>query len=234
MNARTRRLAAVSLVAVTATAVLAGCGGADGGSDAEGGVLKLWTHNAGNAAEYDVVEKVVNDFNASQTTYKVEIEAFPQGSYNDAVVASSSSKKLPCILDVDGPNVPNWAWGGYLAPLELAGGEVPVEDQLPSTVGKYQDKVYAFGFYDVALTMFARKSVLDEHGIRVPTWTSRGPVRSSPRRWPTSRRAASSSTRWRWAPEAAASGGPTRTRRSCRASAETWSTALRTRPRKAR
>jgi multiple sugar transport system substrate-binding protein len=170
MNARTRRLAAVSLVAVTATAVLAGCGGADGGSDTEGGVLKLWTHNAGNAAEYDVVEKVVNDFNASQTTYKVEIEAFPQGSYNDAVVASSSSKKLPCILDVDGPNVPNWAWGGYLAPLELAGGEVPFEDQLPSTVGKYQDKVYAFGFYDVALTMFARKSVLDEHGIRVPTW----------------------------------------------------------------
>ncbi|MFD1148661.1 extracellular solute-binding protein [Saccharothrix hoggarensis] len=157
-------------MAVTAAAVLAGCGGADGGSGAEGGVLKLWTHNAGNAAEYDVVEKVVKDFNASQTTYKVEIEAFPQGSYNDAVVASSSSKKLPCILDVDGPNVPNWAWGGYLAPLELSGGEVPLDAQLPSTVGKYQDKVYAFGFYDVALTMFARKSVLDEHGIRIPTW----------------------------------------------------------------
>ncbi|SES36001.1 multiple sugar transport system substrate-binding protein [Lentzea xinjiangensis] len=42
-------------------------------------------------------------------------------------------------------------------------------------MGRYQDKVYSFGFYDVALTMFSRKSVLEKNGIRIPTpeqpWT---------------------------------------------------------------
>ena len=50
-----------------------------------------------------------------------------------------------------------------------------MKDQLPSTVGTYQGKTYASGFYDVALTMYSRKSVLKKYGIRVPTldkpWT---------------------------------------------------------------
>ncbi|MFJ8363493.1 extracellular solute-binding protein [Streptomyces sp. NPDC093984] len=162
---------------MTATVLVAGCGGTGGAgsSGADGNTLTLWTHNAGNAAEYRVVQQVVKDFNASQNTYKVKIQAFPQGSYNGSVVAAASAKKLPCLLDVDGPNVPNWAWGGYLAPLDLSKGQVAVSDQLPSTVGTYQGKTYAFGFYDVALTMFARKSVLTKYGIRIPTldkpWT---------------------------------------------------------------
>ncbi|MGR6971029.1 ABC transporter substrate-binding protein [Streptomyces cynarae] len=162
---------------MTATVLVAGCGGSagTGSSGADGNTLTLWTHNAGNAAEYGVVQQIVKDFNASQSKYKVKIQAFPQDSYNDSVVAAASAKKLPCILDVDGPNVPNWAWGGYLAPLDLSTGKVAVKEQLPSTVGTYQNKTYAFGFYDVALTLYSRKSVLNKYGIRVPTidkpWT---------------------------------------------------------------
>ncbi len=63
-------------------------------------------------------QQIVNDYNASQTKYKVDVQAFPQDSYNQSVVAAAAAKKLPCILDIDGPNVPNWAWAGYLAPLE--------------------------------------------------------------------------------------------------------------------
>jgi multiple sugar transport system substrate-binding protein len=177
VESRTRRLAVSSIAALSAAALLAGCGGSGsaGSSGADGNTLTLWTHNAGNATEYAVVKRIVTDFNASQSKYKVKIQAFPQDSYNDSVVAAASARKLPCVLDVDGPNVPNWAWGGYLAPLDLSAGKVKVSDQLPSTVGTYQDKTYAFGFYDVALTMYARKSVLDKYGIRVPTldkpWT---------------------------------------------------------------
>ncbi|MDH6437465.1 multiple sugar transport system substrate-binding protein [Streptomyces sp. SAI-144] len=177
MESRTRRLAVSSIAALAAAALVAGCGGSGstGSSGADGNTLTLWTHNAGNAAEYGVVKQVVKDFNASQSKYKVKIQAFPQGSYNDSVVAAASARKLPCLLDVDGPNVPNWAWGGYLAPLDLSKGQVAVKDQLPSTVGTYQGKTYASGFYDVALTMYSRKSVLKKYGIRVPTldkpWT---------------------------------------------------------------
>src|SRR3954470_8538475 len=113
MRSNTRRLAAASVAAVTATTLLAACGatGGSSGSGADGNTITLWTHNAGNAGEYKVVQQIVKDFNAGQGTYKVKIQAFPQQSYNDSVVAAASAKKLPCVLDSDGPNVPNWAWG---------------------------------------------------------------------------------------------------------------------------
>ena len=95
------------------------------------------------------IKTIVDDFNASQTKYKVEVQAFPQDSYNQSVVAAAAAKKLPCILDIDGPNVPNWAWAGYLAPLE--GMDDVLSKYLPSTVGKYKDKTYSYGYYDVAL-----------------------------------------------------------------------------------
>ncbi|KUO17542.1 extracellular solute-binding protein [Streptomyces dysideae] len=174
---RTRRLAEASVAVAAATALVAGCASGSGGSTsgASGDTLTLWTHNAGNSTELDVVKKIIKEFNGSQSKYKVKLQAFPQSDYNNSVVAAASARKLPCLLDVDGPNVPNWAWGGYLAPVDVSGSEVPLSDQLPSTVGRYKDKVYAFGFYDVSLTFFARKSVLNEYGIRIPTidkpWT---------------------------------------------------------------
>jgi multiple sugar transport system substrate-binding protein len=174
---RTRRLAGASVAVAAATALVAGCASGSGGSTsgASGDTLTLWTHNAGNSAELDVVKKIIKEFNGSQSTYKVKLQAFPQSDYNNSVVAAASARKLPCLLDVDGPNVPNWAWGGYLSPIDVSGSEVPLSDQLDSTVGRYKDKVYAFGFYDVSLTFFARKSVLNQYDIRIPTidkpWT---------------------------------------------------------------
>ncbi|MFD7280714.1 sugar ABC transporter substrate-binding protein [Streptomyces sp. NPDC059862] len=174
---RTRRLAGASVAVAAATALVAGCASGSGSSTsgADGDTLTLWTHNAGNSAELDVVKKIIKDFNGSQSKYKVKLQAFPQGDYNKSVVAAASARKLPCLLDVDGPNVANWAWGGYLDPIDVSGSEVPLSDQLPSTVGRYKDKVYAFGFTDVSLTFFARKSVLNEYDIRIPTidkpWT---------------------------------------------------------------
>ncbi|MFI5893500.1 extracellular solute-binding protein [Actinoplanes sp. NPDC051513] len=173
---RFRRLATAS-VAAAAVALTTACSTSEGtGSSSSNGTttLVLWTHNAGNDKELGVVKQVIDDFNASQTKFKVEYQAFPQGSYNDAVVAAATAKKLPCLLDVDGPNVPNWAWANYLEPLNIPDNQFT--GQLPSTVGKYQEKVYSFGFYDVALSMITRKSTLDSNDIRVPTlaqpWTA--------------------------------------------------------------
>ncbi|MFD6274934.1 sugar ABC transporter substrate-binding protein [Streptomyces sp. NPDC060209] len=173
---RTRRLAAASVAVTAATTLVAGCTSGGGStSGASGDTLTLWTHNAGNSVELDIVKKIIKDFNGSQDKYKVKLQAFPQSDYNNSVVAAASARKLPCLLDVDGPNVANWAWGGYLSPIDVSGSGVPLSDQLASTVGDYKDQLYAFGFYDVSLAFFARKSVLNEHDIRVPTmdkpWT---------------------------------------------------------------
>jgi multiple sugar transport system substrate-binding protein len=173
-----KRLAAASLAAALALS-LAACGkggntSSDSGTDANGtATIKMWTHNAGNEAELGAITAIVSDYNASQTKYKVDVQAFPQDSYNTSVTAAASSKTLPCILDIDGPNVPNWAWAGYLAPL--TGLDDTLSKFLPSTVGTYQGKPYSAGFYDVALAMYARKSVLEQNNIRIPTidqpWT---------------------------------------------------------------
>lgn len=135
--------------------------------------LGLWTHSAGNEGEMEAITKMVNDFNAGQEQYAVQIEAFPQASYNDSVAAASVAGSLPCIIDLDGPTVPNFAWSGYVQPLPIGDD---LRSQLSSAaVGTYKGEIYSVGQFDVALLIYGRKSVLDEHGIRIPTldepWT---------------------------------------------------------------
>ncbi len=84
---------------------LAGCSsaGKDGGGESgdASGTMKMWTHNAGNEAELAVVKHIIDDWNESHDI-KVQEEAFPQASYNDAIVAAASSGDLPCILGLAG------------------------------------------------------------------------------------------------------------------------------------
>jgi multiple sugar transport system substrate-binding protein len=135
--------------------------------------LELWYHGAGNPVERDILVGIINDFNASQSDWKVVLEQFPQGAYNDSIVAAAVAGNLPDIIDVDGPVMPNWAWAGYLAPLEIS--EDRLAGFLPGAIGRWQDQVYSVGLWDAAVAMFARRSVLEENGIRIPTleqpWT---------------------------------------------------------------
>ena len=169
-----RRPLFTRILAVAASATLiAGCGSTDRGDQTGPKTIKLWTHAAGNPEELATVLQIVNDFNASQQEYRVVHEAFPQGAYNDAVTGAAAAGRLPCVLDADGPVVPNWAWAKYLAPLGLP--RSTTDKFLPSTVGKYKDTIYAIGHFDAAVGIYGRKSVLRKHGIRIPTidtpWT---------------------------------------------------------------
>jgi multiple sugar transport system substrate-binding protein len=174
---RTAKLVVATLVAATLPFTLAACSkGGTSSSATSGGTqtLSLWTHSAGNKDELAAVQQIITDYNGSQTKFKVDLQAFPQESYNQSVVAAAAAKKLPCILDTDGPNVSNWAWAGYLAPL--VGMDDTLSKFMPSAVGKWNDKAYSFGYGDVALNFTTRKSTLQKYGIRVPTidspWTA--------------------------------------------------------------
>ncbi len=137
--------------------------------------VTLWSHSAGNPDEIAVVEEMIETFNQQSDTYQVVLEAFPQASYNDSVAAASVAGSLPCIVDLDGPTVPNFAWSGYLQPLPISEADLEALDVLENDVGRYNGEVYSLGQFDVALMVAARQSVLDEYGIRVPTldepWT---------------------------------------------------------------
>lgn len=160
---------------VAAALALTACGQAGQSNTTEDGrtVITMWTHSAGNPAELEVYERIISDFNASQDEYEVSHESFPQGAYNDAIVAAAASNDLPCLLDLDGPIMPNWAWAGYLQPLGIS--SAITESLLPTAVGKWDGEIYSAGYWDAALGIFARQSVLDANGIRIPTvdqpWT---------------------------------------------------------------
>ena len=135
--------------------------------------LSLWYHGAGNSAERDTLLMIIDDFNASQSDYVIALEEFPQGSYNESIVAAALAGELPDIIDVDGPVMPNWAWSGYMAPLDLPEGAL--EEFLPGAIGTWNDQLYSVGLWDAAKAIFARRSVLEANDIRIPTleepWT---------------------------------------------------------------
>lgn len=129
--------------------------------------VSLWTHAAGNPAEIALIEELTAAFNESQSDYVVSIEDLPQASYNDAIVGAAAAGDLPCIMDVDGPVMPAWAYADYLAPLDL---DPALEESLIDGVkGYYGDELYSVGLYDAATAIVTRQSILDEFGIRVPT-----------------------------------------------------------------
>ncbi|MEJ7138222.1 sugar ABC transporter substrate-binding protein [Amphibiibacter pelophylacis] len=155
------RLGAVAFAALTAVSVQAQTS------------LSMWYHGAGNPDEKKIITGIIDDFNKSQKDWKVSLQQFPQEAYNTSVVAAAVAGKLPDIMDVDGPIMPNWAWSKYLQPLDLPKGKL--DNFLPGTIGKWNGKVYSVGLWDAAVAVFARKSVLEANKIRIPTldkpWT---------------------------------------------------------------
>lgn len=136
--------------------------------------LTMWYHGAGNEVESKIVNQIITDFNASQTDWSVELQSFPQGAYNDSVVAGALAGNLPDILDVDGPVMPNWAWAGYMQPLQI--DEAKIANFLPGPKGIWDGKLYSIGLWDAAVALVTRQSYLDELKLRTPTleqpWTA--------------------------------------------------------------
>jgi len=129
--------------------------------------LTMWYHGGGNEVESAIINQIVSDFNAANADYNVSLEAFPQGSYNDSIVAAALAGNLPDIIDVDGPVMPNWAWANYMQPLSI--DESIIADFLPGTIGRWDGELYSVGLWDAAVSMYARQSTLDALDLRTPT-----------------------------------------------------------------
>lgn len=136
--------------------------------------VDIWFHG-GVGAESDTLHSQVDSFNESQSDIQVNVTEIPGGAvagsgYNDAVNAAAVAADLPCVLDLDGPNLYNYAWGGYLLPLDDSMSDDLKADMLPSLIdqGTYNDQIYAIGQYDSGLALVGRRSLLEEAGVRVP------------------------------------------------------------------
>lgn len=134
----------------------------------EGETITVWFHS-GKGPEREALEASIEEFNA---THAVQVEAvqLPEGSYNDQVQAAALAGDLPCALDFDGPFLYNYAWSGYLLPIDDYVSDEMRSDFLPSIIeqGTYAGDLYSLGQFDSGLAIWGNREYLEEAGVRIP------------------------------------------------------------------
>ena len=105
----------------------------------------------------------------------VTYNAIPSAGYNDAVNAAAAAGDLPDALMIDGPNVANYAWAGYIVPLDDYVDPALLADMTPAmkAQGTYgpDGKTYCIGPVDAGLSILGNRAYLEEAGVRIPTGT---------------------------------------------------------------
>ena len=133
--------------------------------------VSVWFHS-GKGEERQALDAQVADFNeANAGEVKIELVNLPEGSYNEQVQAGALAGDLPCLLDFDGPNLYNYAWSGYLLPLDSYVSADMKADFLESIIdqGTYAGKLYSLGQFDSGLGLWGNKAYLEKAGVRIPT-----------------------------------------------------------------
>jgi multiple sugar transport system substrate-binding protein len=133
--------------------------------------VSVWFHS-GKGEERQALDAQVADFNeANAGDVQIELFNLPEGSYNEQVQAGALAGDLPCLLDFDGPFVYNYAWSGYLMPLDSYVSADMKADFLPSIIeqGMYAGKLYSLGTFDSGLGIWGNKAYLEKAGVRIPT-----------------------------------------------------------------
>ncbi|HDM8161375.1 TPA: extracellular solute-binding protein [Vibrio harveyi] len=130
--------------------------------------IKVWRHQTGDA-EMQASAAMVERFNQSQDKWQVVVESIPEGAYNESVTAAAMADQLPCAMTIDQPTVPNFAWSGFIRPLDDLMDKMDYNTVLEGGKGIYKDRLYSLGQFDVSLVLFSRYSTLKANGIRIPT-----------------------------------------------------------------
>lgn len=131
-------------------------------------LVKVWRHDTGDA-EMAASKAMVERFNRSQDRWKVVVETMPQGSFTESITAASLVGQLPCVIAIDQPTVPNFAWANHVRVLDDVLPREAVARLLQGGRGTYKGKLYSVGQFDVVLALYSRRSELAAHGVRMAT-----------------------------------------------------------------
>ena len=157
----------LELVALASLIALSGCRVSP---TAPSAVLRLCAH-AGRESERRVLTQQVRRFNQTIARTPVQLTFLPEGGYNAQVQSAALAHDLPDLLEFDGPFVYSYAWQNCLQPLEAQLKAATVANLLPSirTQSEYRGHLYCLGNFDSGLGLYARKSLLQQVGARIPS-----------------------------------------------------------------
>jgi multiple sugar transport system substrate-binding protein len=136
---------------------------------AEPVTVEVWFHS-GKGEERDALDASIEEFNSTHDDVQVNAVQLPEGSYSDQVNAAALAGDLPCALDFDGPFLYNFAWSGYLRPIDEYVSDEMHNDFLPSIIeqGTYAGNLYSLGQFDSGLAIWGNKEYLEKAGVRIP------------------------------------------------------------------
>ena len=131
--------------------------------------LRVWAHE-GREVERRILAGQVARFQVQHPGLPLELTFLPEGSYNSQVQAAALADGLPDVLEFDGPLLYRYAWQGSLQPLGPKLSASTRTNLLPSLEqqGTFRAQLYSVGMFDSGLALYARKSMLDKVGARIP------------------------------------------------------------------
>ncbi|MDR1612124.1 MAG: sugar ABC transporter substrate-binding protein [Planctomycetota bacterium] len=137
-----------------------------------GEALKVWHHGGRVQAERETIEGILREWSRLNPDYPAEYVLLPEGAYNEQVQAAALANRLPDLLDFDASNYANYAWAGYLEPLNRYYPPEFFERFLPSILeqGLYapDGQYYSLGWFDSGTGMWINRPALEKAGIRIP------------------------------------------------------------------
>lgn len=135
-------------------------------------VISVWTHNIQGSVEGNALSSSIDEFERDQSDYKIELFQIAGELYANRVAGSAPSGGLPCVLEFDGPYLYNFAWPGYLQPIDRFVSAALKADFLPSITaqGTYNGKLYSLAQFDSGLAIYGNRNYLHKAGVRIPTF----------------------------------------------------------------
>jgi multiple sugar transport system substrate-binding protein len=147
---------AILLIAVAAGAAAAPVG------------VSLWRHET-DPLELEAGLATIARFNAAQNRWFFAAETLPQDTYASSITAAALAGQLPCVMTLDQPIVPNFAWSRHIRPIDNLLPAATLAALNEGGKGAYHGRIYSVGQFDVALALFARRSDLQRYGVRIAT-----------------------------------------------------------------
>lgn len=169
-----KRLFGLSLSAVLAAAVLAGCSDGSKPAAADGKtVLKMWTIATESDSFHNAYQKAIEEFERENENVVIEMESFENQSYKTKLKSAVAANELPDIF---------YTWGGGFSKSFVDSGKVlslddyygNYKEQLPEAAlayATYDGKLYGTTYTTPVSMLFYNRKMFDEHQLKAPeTW----------------------------------------------------------------
>lgn len=143
--------------------------------------LKIWVHSTDEGAEGETYGARVDAFNAAHENIQAELEYIPRGGggsgYEDKINTALTTKQLPDVITLDGPNTAAYADAEIIASLDGLISQESLDDYMPSIIqqGTFNGSLYSLGNMESTVPLFYNIDLLEKYDITPGTmenpWT---------------------------------------------------------------